>query len=119
MRRWSVVSGWVVLGPLALAACVSNLAEPEGERFTGHYSQGFEVDSFRPCGSEESWWVTQGDELRARYRALAPGPYEEVYVEVRGHAGPTGEFGHLGAYDRELAAGEVVTIRPAADRDCG
>jgi hypothetical protein len=113
MRRFSVV-----LGSLALVACASTATEPGAERFAGHYSQGFEVDSFRPCGSAESWWVTEGDDLRARYRALATTPYQEVYVELRGHTGSPGRYGHLGAYDRELAAGEVIAIRPAAERDC-
>jgi hypothetical protein len=114
MRRW-----WIVAGPLALGACVSAVSAPAGERITGHYSQGFEVDAFRPCRSEESWWVTEGEELRSRYRALSPQPYQQVYVELRGHAGPPGRYGHLGAYSRELVAGEVMVMRPATARDCG
>jgi hypothetical protein len=109
----------MVLAPLALfAACVSDATGLADERFAGYYSQGFEADAFRPCGSEERWWVTEGTELRARYAALSPEPYEEVYVEVRGHAGPTGKYGHLGAYTRELATREVISIGPAAERGC-
>jgi hypothetical protein len=114
MRRWSML-----LPPLALlAACVSDSTGLADEQFAGYYSQGFELDAFRPCGSEEKWWVTEGTELRTRYAALSPKQYEEVYVEIRGHAGPTGSYGHLGAYTRELEAGEVIAIGPAAERSC-
>ena len=114
MRRWSIPFMPLVL----LAACVSDTTGLAEEQFAGYYSQGFEVDAFRPCGSEERWWVTEGTELRSRYAALAPKQYEEVYVEIRGHAGPSGRYGHLGAYSRELAAGEVIAIGPAAERNC-
>ena len=92
----------ILLAALALGACVSGVTASEQELLVGHYSQGFEVDAFRPCGSEEVWWVTEGEELRDRYRALAPAQYEEVYVEVRGSAGP---------------ASRAVN-RVAADGDC-
>ena len=108
----------IALASLALAGCVSGITGSDPELLAGHYSQGFEHDGFRPCGSDELWWVTEGTELRQRYQALSPAQYEEVYVELRGHAGPRGQFGHLGAYARELDAGEVVEIRPAQDSDC-
>jgi hypothetical protein len=114
MKRWTIA-----LAPLLLGTCTSAISGSQEETLAGHYSQGFEVDAFRPCGSEERWWVTEGEELRARYRALAPGQYQEVYVELKGHTGPTGKYGHLGAYTRELSAGEVIEIRPSTDRDCG
>ena len=114
MKEWTII-----LAPLVLGGCASAITGSEDEVLAGHYSQGFEVDAFRPCGSEESWWVTEGTELRARYQALSPKQYQEVYVEVRGHAGPRGRYGHLGAYTRELAAGEVIEIRPATETDCG
>ena len=108
-----------VAAALALGGCASSLTGAGGDRLSGHYSEGFEVDAFRPCGSEATWWVTEGDGLRRRYRALASKPYEEVYVELTGRAGPVGTFGHMGAYERELQVEEVLTIRPATDRDCG
>ena len=61
MKKWIVA-----LAPLALGACLSGITGSDPELLAGHYSQGFEHDAFRPCGSEESWWVTEGDELRRR-----------------------------------------------------
>ena len=113
MKRWTIA-----LAPLLLGACTSAIRGSQEETLAGHYSQGFEVDAFRPCGSDEKWWVTEGTELRSRYAALSPKQYEEVYVEIRGHAGPVGKYGHLGAYARELAVGEVIAIGPAVEPKC-
>ena len=115
MIRWTILTL-----PLALGACVSTVAGPERlEVVRGHYSLGFEVDSFRECGSEESWWVTDAGPLRARYQELSPAQYQSVYVELRGEAGPRGQYGHMGAYARELSVDEVLLVRAAAASDCG
>lgn len=102
--------------PLLATGC-AKATEPAALRYEGHYSWGFEVNGFQPCGSSESWWVTEGD-LHARYRQVAGRDYEPVYVVLRGEAGPPGKFGHLGAYARELAVREVVEMRAARDGDC-
>lgn len=114
MTRWPLLAT-----TLALSGCVSGISGTESERLVGHYSRGFEVEAFRPCGSKAQWWVTAGDELRTRHRALNPAQYQEVFVELRGSAGPVGKFGHMGAYERELQVEEVLVIRMATDRDCG
>jgi hypothetical protein len=116
MKRWTILTTL----PLALGACVSSIAGPErADTLRGHYSQGFEVDSFRECGSEESWWVTDAEPLRSRYRDLATAQHQSVYVELRGEAGPRGRYGHLGGYTRELSVDQVLVIRAASDDDCG
>ena len=115
MKRWTILAL-----PLALGACVSAITGTGSPALLrGHYSQGFEVDAFRECGSDESWWVTQAGPLRERYRALNPSQYQSVYVELRGEAGPRGQYGHLGQYRRELAVSEVMIIRAEAEGDCG
>jgi hypothetical protein len=106
---------WTLALPLLLSGCAASIADPAGpQEFAGLYAAGFEVESFQPCGSGESWWVTDGEELRTRYRALAGSSYEPVYVVVRGTAGPRGRYGHLAAYERELAVAEVLEIRRGA-----
>lgn len=103
---------------LGLAGCVPAVTGPGGERQVGHYSHGFEVDSFVPCGSEERWWVGGGADIQSRYNAIAPAPYRPVYVELVGRVGPEGRFGHMGAYLRELEVAEVIVMRQASDGDC-
>ena len=109
---------WIVPLLVAIGGCASTISVPDDGRYMGFYAQGFEVDGFRPCGSDESWWVTEGAELRTRYRELTTRQYEEVYVELRGQVGPRGRYGHLGAYTRELSVDEVITIRPIHPGDC-
>lgn len=103
---------------LALAGACAFTGPGASTEYAGVYSQGFEVDSFQPCGSPEQWWVTRGEELRERYRQVATRPYEEVYVVVRGRVGPPGHYGHMGAYARELSVDEVVQVRPAPRGRC-
>jgi len=103
--------------PLLLGACASSITDARMERYEGFYTWGFEENGFRPCGSEESWWVTEGD-LHSRYADVASQQYEAVYVELSGTVGPEGEYGHLGAYSRELAVEELHEMRPAQAGDC-
>jgi len=109
----------ILAATLVASGCTASVSGPESGRYTGLYSQGFEVDSFQPCGSRESWWVTDGEELRRRYRAIATAQYQQVYVELRGTIGPEGKYGHMGAHTRELSVQEVLTIREARQTDCG
>jgi hypothetical protein len=55
---------WLILS-LVLAGCAASATAPAKQRFAGFYESGFEVESFQPCGSGESWWVTEGEEIRA------------------------------------------------------
>jgi hypothetical protein len=85
--------------------------------YTGFYSLGFEVSAFTPCGSEEKWW-TGGAELVERYRDLNVEQYREVFVRLRGNVSEEGNYGHLGAYNRQFEVSEVVEIREVKDGDC-
>ena len=104
---------------LLLTGCVTAATGPDDRQFAGFYASGFEVESFRPCGSQEQWWVTEAQALRARYAEVAATPYQEVYVVIRGEAGPEGRYGHLAAYQREVAVREVLELRAAREGDCG
>lgn len=109
----------LVLGLLLGAAACGSVTAPGVQEHAGYYESGFEVESFRPCGESQAWWVTGGESLRERYREIAAAPYERLYVVVRGTAGPVGRYGHLGSYQRELEVEEVLEIRRALPTDCG
>ncbi|HEV2129662.1 MAG TPA: hypothetical protein VGR27_01080 [Longimicrobiaceae bacterium] len=102
---------------LLLTGCAS-VTSGRPELFRGFYEHGFEVESFRLCGSQERWWVVRGYELNRRYRELTQAQYERVYAEVRGYAGPAGRYGHLGAYARELTVVEVLEVRRTPPDPC-
>lgn len=91
-----------VLG-LALCACAGVARPGVPTLYRGHYTFGFEVSEFRPCGSDERWWVTNGD-----WREKLNNPqYNEHYLEVEGVVSERGRYGHRGAYDRELEIREL------------
>lgn len=108
----------LTLSLLALLGACAVTGTGGSTEYAGLYSQGFEVDSFQPCGSPEKWWVTEGEELRERYRQAGVQPYDRVYVVVRGRVGPPGRYGHLGAYARELRVERVVELRPGGRGRC-
>jgi hypothetical protein len=72
--------------------------------FSGYYAKRFERSDFRPAGSKEVWWLTHD----AATKGLLDGC---VYVVVRGTLSPKGRYGHLGAYDREISALEILESR--------
>ncbi len=111
---------WIILAAAhSLAACGG---PPQPELHQGFFGYGFETSSFRPCNANEAWWVQgEGDIMQgllAQYDAVAPQPYGEVYVELRGTLSEPGTYGHLGAYTREFTVTEVVSVGGEPDGGC-
>ncbi|GAB3726976.1 hypothetical protein GCM10028862_02920 [Luteimonas pelagia] len=104
---------------LAASGCTRSPAPPgaaeSDSRFhAGYYTEGFETREFRSLAAlEERWWV-EGS-LPCAFLTLDQerhAPWHHVYVELEGTVSPAGQFGHLGAYDREIAVTRVVSCRP-------
>lgn len=119
---------------LALAGAAAALAPaartgPQEAVFEGRYTSGFEVSTLEPCGERwagETWWVMADsaawaglgaslDEARA---GRGPGDYVTVFVRVRGAVTDTGQYGHVGAYDRRLRVTELLSALPADTAAC-
>ncbi len=115
----------LLLTASVLAAPGCSLLGSDGEAgvFAGTFSHGFEVSAFEPCDEAETWWVSESEgyrELFERY-AEAVGPaneYAEAYVRIRGDLTGGGEYGHLGAYDREVSVEEVLEVRALTGEGC-
>ena len=111
----------LLLGALWLlsAACGSRVDLHEGG-----FVSGFETSAFYPCGSDEQWWVVADSaawaELHAPSARIDSGGYRTVtaFVRVRGRVSPPGEYGHVGAYDRELEVSEVLEVRAPGTAEC-
>lgn len=101
-------------------AIVDNVSE---DGIEGYLSFGFEEAAFRPCDVDEIWWVEESSpsiELVDAYRAIVGGPqdYVRVYARLIGARTETGNYGHLGAYDRTFTVSRIVEIRRIEDGDC-
>jgi hypothetical protein len=91
--------------------------------FEGYYTSGFEVSSFVPCGSQEQagygngYWLNGPPGFYESYNQIvsesghdpATG-YLPVYVEFEGQLSPEGNFGHLGAYSREITVTNLILM---------
>lgn len=85
---------------------------------SGRVSFGFEVASFQPCDSDEQWWITGSNELYEAWTALDLAWYESGFAIVRGRRSEKGEYGHLGAYQREFEVKDVIEVRPLEEGEC-
>ena len=82
----------------------------QGARFRGHLVWGHESRSFTECGSGREGWVINdaGAELVAVYEELTHGPYQPMFVEVRGEwvGAPAEGFG--ADFEEALRVTELV-----------
>ena len=108
---------------VSLSGCSLFDGRPGGRSLVhvGQMSFGFEEAAFRPCNSDEQWWITGGDvvgEMQSRYNDLGVAWYEPVYAKLKGDRSRKGQFGHLGAYQREFDVSDIVEIRLLEQGEC-
>jgi len=103
-----------------LFSSFGNYTEGEGE-FSGIVSFGFETQSFKPCDSPgERWWIwfpNQSD-LVEYYSSLASRDFEPIYFEIEGIITESGNYGHLGSYNRELRPFRVIAANNIIPSKC-
>lgn len=108
---------------LILAALACQALPATTSEFEGTYSSGFEVSSFVPCDySDEAgygvgYWLTGTTEFYDQYYALVESSgfdpstgYLSVYVRFKGELSPSGDYGHLGMYEREITVTELLEM---------
>ena len=68
----------------------------------GVWRCGFEESSFTPIGRKnEEWWVSSFRGA-TREKKFGSNCYKNHSVRIIGYLSPTGNYGHLGAYKREI-----------------
>jgi len=88
--------------------------------FRGRVIWGHEVREFRPCGSEDAFWVVdETSELWQRYKDLVADsePYTEAYAELVGEVKPPPADGFGAQYSAMFRVFDVVRVSPAGS-DC-
>ncbi len=114
--------------PLFLAALACQVFSltlgPTTDEFEGYYASGFEVSSFVPCEGTEpnpgyvpGYWLNGTTDFYDQYYALVQSSefdqnsgYLSVYVRFKGDISPSGNYGHLGAYEREVTVTELLEM---------
>jgi hypothetical protein len=109
MKKLAILPLLLLASSAPGAAIARDMGEPTRE-FAGVYELGFERQTFRPCGSRETWWV-----------GIAPAELQTGYgtrefVRVRGTVGKRGGYGHLARYPRQIIITEVVST---SESSCG
>ena len=81
--------------------------------YKGKYVWGHEVDSFKPCNSNKSYWVSASSWVKGPlleyYKKLKLKPYEPIYIEFRGHVLNEAVDGFAVSYDGLIRISEVKT----------
>jgi hypothetical protein len=97
---------------LPLLGCATD--EAANRNYTGVWQWSFETSAFTTTTGQGPYWlVAEGqtwEQLIAPLRA-AGGPWGRVAIVVEGDLSPVGQYGHLGAYSRQLRVTRVIESR--------
>ncbi len=133
--RWAVLLA-------ALGACAHAAARADLPAFRGVYRVGPGISAFRPCGSDQEWYVApssaSGLELQRRtgmrqdeaprggMRTEAPagadaGSFQRAYVEVQGDTVALTAGPEVRRFTRELRPTRVLLVERAVEaaKRCG
>lgn len=103
-----------LMGLLGVLAACTTSAENRTQRFSGTWAFHFETSAFVSDAGEGPYWLAgDGDnwpQLTAPF-TQAGHPWGEAHIIIEGELSPPGQFGHLGAYTRELRVTLVIESR--------
>lgn len=93
--------------------------------YRGNYYWGHEVETFDPCGSEQSFWVIGSDAvlqpLREETKKLSTTrgkPYQPIYVEIIAVSEGKAEDGFAADYDGVYRITSVKISSASIPSDC-
>ncbi|WP_017220672.1 hypothetical protein [Moritella dasanensis] len=97
-------------------------AETKVPTIFGHYTYGHEVNSFRPCGEKQDFWVKGSNDtlelMTQKYSALVTKLYDEVFVEIKGNFESKASDGFAMDYDGQVNILELVHMKNKHASDC-
>ena len=90
--------------------------------YCGEYVWGAEVHSFRPCGSDEAFWVSASSwvitPVREFYDSHTEVAYTPIYIEFRGHLLDEVVDGFAGSYSGLIRVCEVLKLSAEVPQEC-
>ena len=82
--------------------------------FKGLYTYGNEVNTFRDCSTQQTYWVNDSlAPLRSSYEQTLqslPYPYESVYAELKGYLAGKSKLGYASEYENVLVVTEIIKL---------
>jgi putative lipoprotein len=102
---------------------ISGLANAHENEYKGLYYYGAEVDSFKPCNSPDSFWVSHGwgsinSDLRGFYKRSTNEPYQAIYIEFIGHPHNEESGGFAKSYTGTLHISKITKLMASPSREC-
>ena len=114
-----------ILAAVAISVMLSSCASVDPPQLRGHYYWGHEVETFRPCASEQTFWVVGDNALlqplrnKAAELAEAKGqPYQSVYLEASGMPEGKATDGFAADYDGVYRLTAVHGINKPSPASC-
>ncbi len=97
-------------------------ANVEGKILIGYYIYGHEVNSFKPCGHEDVFWVLGPNEIldlmAEKYSNHADSPYDEVYIKIIGDYLNKASDGFAMDYDGQVQVKKILFMKKKSNTDC-
>lgn len=107
---------------LLTSALIASCGEPSLDQIhQGKYYWGPEVNSFSPCNSDNTYWVSYnwaGMEMSQYYKENASAPYQPMYLEFRGHLLNESLEGFAEEYDGLIRLSEAKQYSFEIPVDC-
>jgi hypothetical protein len=91
------------------------------QRFVGEWAWHFETSAFTSSDGEGPYWLSADravwEQLSAPFATNGSGPWGRAQIVVEGTLSAPGQYGHLGAYQRELRVTRVIDVRLISARE--
>ncbi len=81
--------------------------KPQTFMLRGEVVVGHEVRTFKPCGSNQQFWLDIPAELKQKAMSLSPSPYQPMYGELIGYLIPPSQTGYNGDYSARFVVQNV------------
>ena len=97
------------------------VSEQKPKALSGKLTLGHEVRSFKPCGSEKSFWVSdKTGELKELYNELTAGkkPYTPIFAKIEFIDKGKAKEGFPADYESVYEVVDILKTRKISDKDC-
>ena len=100
---------------------ISHAAEYD-KIYSGKYTWGHEVETFKPCNVKETYWVSGSSWVKVPlvnfYADNVNKPYEPIYIKFRGHLLDEEVDGFASRYNELIRISEIKEMSLKVPTEC-